>query len=139
MKQKAVNKIQEEMKKFKKNPLAQVLGKYLAQECKGNETIAESVIKNEKTLKDLAEHITAYAKKKATGGMAMLPHEEVYKEALKFYGAGGIVAKSTKNVIKEAESVTEPAKSVTKKANMKSKNNQLENNQVTFFDLGLEV
>lgn len=137
--QEAVNKIQSEMEKFKKNPLAQVLGKYLAEECGSSETIAESVMKNEKTLKDLAEHITAYAKKKATGGMAMIAKEEVFAETLKFYGTKAAVTKSAENVIKEADSVPEPVKSVTKKANTKPKNNQLEKNQVTFFDLGMGV
>lgn len=130
--QEAISKIQEEMEKFKSNPLAQVLGKYLVEECMSSEVVAKSVIKNEKTLDDLADRIKAYAKKKATGGMAMLPKEEVYGEALKFYGTKGTVSKNPKNV-------KEPAKSVAKKANVKPKDNQLEKGQVTFFDLEMGV
>lgn len=134
MKQEAINKMQSEMEKFKKNPLAQVLGKYLVGECELDESTAESVAKNEKTLEDLAKHITAYAKKKAVSGMAMIPREQVYAEALKFYGSKAAVTKNAKNVAKPVEGVAKKQLNISK-----SKSTELEKGQVTFFDLGMGV
>lgn len=134
MKHGAIAKIQEEMEKLKTNPLVQVLGKYLLVQCEANEEVAESVVKNEKTLDDLAKHITAYAKKKATNGMAMLPDEEVYAQALKFYGSKVGVTKSTKHVTELPKSITPKPKNVTK-----PKASKLEEGQVTFFDFGMGV
>lgn len=130
--QEAFNKIQGEMEKFKSNPLAQKLGEYLAKECMSNEAVAKQVVKNGKTLEDLAKHITAYAKKKAKSGMAMIPREEVYGEALKFYGTKATGTKS-------AETAPKPPKTVTKKAKTKLKNDELEKGQVTLFELSMGV
>lgn len=139
----AVKKLQEEIEKFNTNPLAQVLGQYVMGQCESKATIAEAVVNTEKTLEDLAKHITGYAKSKAVHGMAMLPDEEVFGEALKFYGVGNEAVKApisiipVKNVTQKAESVIEKPKTVSKPK--KTKQTTSSEGQVTFFDFGMGV
>lgn len=139
----AVTKLQEEIEKFNTNPLVQVLGQYMLGQCKATATIAEAVVKTEKTLEDLAKHITGYAKKKAVSGMAMLSDEEVFGETLKFYGVGDEAVKTpvsiipVKNVTQRAENVIDKPKTVSK--SKKTKQTTSSEGQVTFFDFGMGV
>ncbi len=102
------------------NQLAKILWSYVVEQCK-NVDVMVKVVESGKKSSELVAHITAYARKKATGNMAMLPDSEVFAEVNKFYGIENLVNATTLADFKPEESVTKEAKTVTETSNSVSK------------------
>jgi hypothetical protein len=104
-------------------------------QCQEKNEIAELVIKKDKTLEDLSKHIQDYARKKAVKGMAMLADEEVFGEALKFYGV------SKKEAIKTPTNIDLIPKNTVEKQNslkkVKERTQDIKEKQVTLFEMGV--
>jgi len=139
-----MEKVLEKLNDSGNNQLAKVLWTYVVDQCKNVEVMAK-VAESGKNSSELAKHITAYARKKATGNMAMLADSEVFAEVNKFYGIEGlvnaaspIVIKAEESVIKEAETVTEVSKSVSEKPKHVTKSKKaIPEGQFDLFSMGV--
>lgn len=83
---KAIARVTDEMMKID-TPLAQGIEEHLTKTCK-NGTIAEKILNPEKNLQEICKRVTAEAKKRAKGGVAYIPPEEVFQMIDDYYGIG---------------------------------------------------
>lgn len=85
MREEAVKKITEEMKK-EGNPYVQVVGEYLLGVVKENEGVAEKILAADKTIMGSLKVMGTEAKKKKVGNCAVLTDKEGFEIVLKYYG-----------------------------------------------------
>ena len=83
---KAIAKITDEMMKID-TPLAQGIEEHLTGICK-SEAVAEKILNPEKKLSDICKKVTDEARKRAKGGVAYIPPEEVFRMVDEYYGIG---------------------------------------------------
>lgn len=88
---KAIAKITDEMMKIN-TPLAQGIEEHLTGICK-SEAAAEKILNPEKKLSDICKKVTDEARKRATGGVAYIPPDEVFQMVDEYYGIGTVSAK----------------------------------------------
>ena len=80
-----IEKLKKEMSEHKNNNLIQAVGAYLSSVVLADQELANTIKESGKTLEDIAKEITAYARTKAKSGMAMLPDQDVYDQAVIAY------------------------------------------------------
>lgn len=83
---KAIAKITDEMMKIE-TPLAQGIEEHLTGICK-SEAVAEKILDPEKKLADICKSVTEEARKRAVGGVAYIPPDEVFQMVAEYYGIG---------------------------------------------------
>lgn len=88
---KAIAKITDEMMKID-TPLSQGIEEHLTGICK-SEGVAEKILNPEKKLSDICKKVTDEARKRAKGGVAYIPPEEVFRMVDEYYGIGAAPAK----------------------------------------------
>ncbi|ULO08915.1 hypothetical protein H1230_09140 [Paenibacillus sp. 19GGS1-52] len=85
----ALAKLKTEMDAAKSNAYVQLIGKFLQQHLEANPEAAVNIMTEGKTVAKSLEAMQAEAKKKQSGGMAMLTDAEGYAIVLKYYGIKG--------------------------------------------------
>jgi hypothetical protein len=85
----AIAKLRAEMEETKGNPYVQVIGNFLIQHIDANHEAAEKIMTEGKSIAKSLEAMQAEAKKKQSGGMAMLTDAEGYAIVLKYYEING--------------------------------------------------
>ncbi|WP_279000887.1 Cas9 inhibitor AcrIIA9 family protein [Thomasclavelia cocleata] len=81
-----MDKIEEEIKKFKDGSLEKGIGLYLLERAKDDLTLANNLIKENKSLKGCAEYITGEVYKKAVNNQYFgWDNDELYQMALHYY------------------------------------------------------
>lgn len=83
---KAIKQITEEMMELD-TPLAQGIEEHLTEKCT-SEAVAEKLLGSGKSLKEICGKVTAEAKKRAKGGVAYIPPEEVFRMVDDYYEIG---------------------------------------------------
>lgn len=82
---KAITKINDEMKK-ENNPYVKLIGEYLLEVIKNNETAAEKILDKDKSIMKSSEEMRKAAEKVKVGNMAMISDEEGFSIVLKYFG-----------------------------------------------------
>ena len=81
----AITKINDEMEK-ENNPYVKVIGEYLLGLIKNDETTAEKILANDKSIMKSLEEMRKAAEKVKVGNMAMISDEEGFSIVLKYFG-----------------------------------------------------
>ena len=82
---KAITKINDEMKK-ENNPYVKLIGEYLLEVIKNNETAAEKILDKDKSIMKSFDEMRKVAEKVKVGNMAMISDEEGFSIVLKYFG-----------------------------------------------------
>lgn len=85
-KQKAIEKLQNEMNQNKNNAYIQAIGQFLLQQIEKISNAAEGILGPDKTIKQSLEAMRSEAQKKAVNRFAMFTPEEGYSLVLKYFG-----------------------------------------------------
>ena len=96
----AITKINDEMEK-ENNPYVKVIGEYLLGLIKNDETTAEKILDNDKSIMKSLEEMRKAAEKVKVGNMAMISDEEGFSIVLKYFG----IEKSEPKVIDDIKAV----------------------------------
>ncbi len=96
----AITKINDEMEK-ENNPYVKVIGEYLLGLIKNDETTAEKILANDKSIMKSLEEMRKAAEKVKVGNMAMISDEEGFSIVLKYFG----IEKSEPKVIDDIKAV----------------------------------
>lgn len=97
---KAITKINDEMKK-ENNPYVKLIGEYLLEVIKNNETAAEKILDKDKSIMKSFDEMRKVAEKVKVGNMAMISDEEGFSIVLKYFG----IEKSEPKVIDDIKAV----------------------------------
>ena len=97
---KAITKINDEMKK-ENNPYVKLIGEYLLEVIKNNETAAEKILDKDKSIMKSFDEMRKVAEKVKVGNMAMISDEEGFSIVLKYFG----IEKSDTKVIDDIKAV----------------------------------
>lgn len=81
----ARTKINDEMEK-ENNPYVKLIGEYLLEVIKNNETAAEKILDKDKSIMKSLEEMRKAAEKVKVGNMAMISDEEGFSIVLKYFG-----------------------------------------------------
>ena len=93
MLEKALDKIEAEMMKNSDNHMMVSINDYLVEICKKSPVAAEKIANSEKTMKGAIAHLTAYAKKKAVSGCAVIKDDEAFNVICDYYKISDIEEK----------------------------------------------
>ena len=96
----ARTKINDEMEK-ENNPYVKLIGEYLLEVIKNNETAAEKILDKDKSIMKSLEEMRKAAEKVKVGNMAMISDEEGFSIVLKYFG----IEKSEPKVIDDIKAV----------------------------------
>lgn len=96
----AITKINDEMEK-ENNPYVKLIGEYLLEVIKNNETAAEKILDKDKSIMKSLEEMRKAAEKVKVGNMAMISDEEGFSIVLKYFG----IEKSEPKVIDDIKAV----------------------------------
>lgn len=91
MLEKAIKKLESEIKQNNSDPYIKVIGDFLIQHVNNNPLDSEKILFEEKTISKSLDEMTSVAKKKAVKGRAMLMDQEGFAIVLKYYGIDGVV------------------------------------------------
>lgn len=84
-----MKKLQDEIASSKSNPYIQVIGNFLIQHVQANPDCADKILDKSKSIAKSLDAMKAEARKKQSGGMAMLTDAEGYAIVLKYFGIEG--------------------------------------------------
>ncbi|WP_294186390.1 Cas9 inhibitor AcrIIA9 family protein [uncultured Clostridium sp.] len=96
----ARTKINDEMEK-ENNPYVKLIGEYLLEVIKNNETAAEKILDKDKSIMKSFDEMRKVAEKVKVGNMAMISDEEGFSIVLKYFG----IEKSEPKVIDDIKAV----------------------------------
>ena len=96
----SITKINDEMEK-ENNPYVKLIGEYLLEVIKNNETAAEKILDKDKSIMKSLEEMRKAAEKVKVGNMAMISDEEGFSIVLKYFG----IEKSEPKVIDDIKAV----------------------------------
>lgn len=85
MHEKAISKLNEEIKQEKDNLYVQVVGEFLIKFIKENINLGEKFMAKDKTIGKSLDAMKKVAEKKKTGNFAMLTPEEGYRAVLNYF------------------------------------------------------
>lgn len=92
----AIKKIKNEMEK-ENNPYVKVIGEYLLQVVKDNESAAEKILVEDKTIMKSLKEMEKAAQKVKVGNVGILTDEEGYEIVLKYFDISKEINKSINN------------------------------------------
>lgn len=95
--EKAIEKLKAEMTK-NNNPYVQVVGQFLIDYVTENPVVAEKLLKEDKTIIKSLDEMKSAAKKKQSGGCAVLTDQEGFEIVLKYFGIDGKVKPSAPTI-----------------------------------------
>ncbi|EFM10145.1 hypothetical protein PaecuDRAFT_3104 [Paenibacillus curdlanolyticus YK9] len=106
---KALNKLRMEMDAAQGNAYVQVIGKFLIDHLEATPSHAEQLCAADKSIVKSLDAMKAEAKKKQSGGVAMLTDAEGFAVVLKYYGidADPTMPLSQKVTVAPADTVTQ--------------------------------
>lgn len=107
----AIKKLEDEIKKAKDDTYATPIGRYIIKQCEENLELARRVITEAKTLKGCMEYIIDCAKKVKSGRVAVVSDEKVFSWAVNYYLGKNVQktpSKNTEKIISEPTKKQEP-------------------------------
>lgn len=85
-KDRAMDKIRDEMAKRADHPGIAAIGEYMTERLQADESLAENVLNEKKTLLGAFDSIRAFAQKNKTGNYCCVPPEKAFRLVCDYYG-----------------------------------------------------